>query len=251
MSRVLAYLRRHHVGLLALFVALGGTSYAASRIDGARIKDRTVAGKKLKRGAISRRELALKHLGKVPAAVRADRAKSATRAGHASTATSADRASRANSAGLASGAEHANDSSRLGGLGPSAYLSARIVRSSRLFWVGNGATRTVVAASPFTVDVTCQNASPTDIATWRVRSAESHLAFYGDAGQNKDYGVAGAPAPAVTVSRAHGTDGQITTLRDAFFVTPSGAALSLHGYAAVNLPGHVGQCGFAGYVVVP
>lgn len=30
--RVLAYLRRHHVGIIALFIALGGTSYAATQL---------------------------------------------------------------------------------------------------------------------------------------------------------------------------------------------------------------------------
>jgi hypothetical protein len=28
----MSYLRRHHVGLLALFIALGGTSYAATQL---------------------------------------------------------------------------------------------------------------------------------------------------------------------------------------------------------------------------
>jgi hypothetical protein len=49
---MLAYLRRHHVGLLALFIALGGTSYAAAKlprnsVGATQIKARAVTEKKL------------------------------------------------------------------------------------------------------------------------------------------------------------------------------------------------------------
>ncbi len=48
----LGYVRRHHVGLLALFVALGGTSYAAVKlprnsVGTAQIKNRAVTRAKL------------------------------------------------------------------------------------------------------------------------------------------------------------------------------------------------------------
>lgn len=46
---------------VAVFVALGGTGYAAVKIDGKSIRDHSIAGKKLKKGA------------KVPRAARADR----------------------------------------------------------------------------------------------------------------------------------------------------------------------------------
>lgn len=65
---------------IAVFVALGGTGYAAAKINGANIKDRTVSGQKLKRGAVGSSELGKK-------AVIA-RAKLATNADHAKTADS-------------------------------------------------------------------------------------------------------------------------------------------------------------------
>ncbi len=45
------------VALIALFVALGGSGYAAVKINGNDIANRSVAGKKLKRGAVSAREV--------------------------------------------------------------------------------------------------------------------------------------------------------------------------------------------------
>src|SRR3954462_12486668 len=43
LARMQAYARRHHVALLALFVALGGTSYAAIRLPAGSVKTRQLA----------------------------------------------------------------------------------------------------------------------------------------------------------------------------------------------------------------
>jgi hypothetical protein len=56
------YLRRHHIGLLALFIALGGTSYAAVSLSansvGAReLKNQAVGSSELKNGSIMKRDL--------------------------------------------------------------------------------------------------------------------------------------------------------------------------------------------------
>jgi hypothetical protein len=56
------YLRRHHIGLLALFIALGGTSYAAVSLSansvGAReLKHQAVGSSELKDGSIMKRDL--------------------------------------------------------------------------------------------------------------------------------------------------------------------------------------------------
>jgi hypothetical protein len=55
---VLAYLRRHHVGVLALFVALGGTSYAATQlprnsVGTTQIRNGSVTAAKIHNGAIT------------------------------------------------------------------------------------------------------------------------------------------------------------------------------------------------------
>jgi hypothetical protein len=56
------YLRRHHIALLALFIALGGTSYAAATLSansvGSReLKNQAVGSSELKDGAIKKRDL--------------------------------------------------------------------------------------------------------------------------------------------------------------------------------------------------
>jgi len=60
---------------LAVFIALGGSSYAALTISGSSIKNRSIAGKKLKRNALTGREIRESRLGRVA------RAKNAARLG--------------------------------------------------------------------------------------------------------------------------------------------------------------------------
>ncbi len=50
---MLAYLRRHHIGLLALFIALGGTSYAAAKLP-----RNSVGAAQLRSGAVTEGKLA-------------------------------------------------------------------------------------------------------------------------------------------------------------------------------------------------
>lgn len=54
-TRVFAYVRRHHLGMLALFIALGGTAYAAGH--GTAPKNSVVA-KSIHKGAVTRAKLA-------------------------------------------------------------------------------------------------------------------------------------------------------------------------------------------------
>ena len=58
MSKTVAYLRQHHIALLALFVALGGTSYAAvalpkNSVGTAQIKKNAVTSAKVKNGSLT------------------------------------------------------------------------------------------------------------------------------------------------------------------------------------------------------
>jgi hypothetical protein len=90
------------VSLLALFVALGGTSYAAVKINGKNIRQNTVTGKQVKE----------RSLGKVPKAKSADTAASATTAATATKAASADNAANATQA---VNATNAGDAATVGG----------------------------------------------------------------------------------------------------------------------------------------
>lgn len=68
MNRLLTYVRRHHLGLLALFIALGGTSYAAVKlpsnsvgsaqirtgaVGSSEVRDGTLTAKDFKKGTVA------------------------------------------------------------------------------------------------------------------------------------------------------------------------------------------------------
>src|SRR4051812_3825741 len=94
------------VATLALVLAVGGTSYAASQINGKNLKNRSVAGKKLKKNTVTGTEVREAKLGKVPSATRAD---SAAQADNAATADTA------------AGSTTSANASKLGGATPESY----------------------------------------------------------------------------------------------------------------------------------
>jgi hypothetical protein len=57
---------------VAVFVALGGGAYAATQINGARLRNRSVSGAKIRRNALTGTEIRESRVGKVPKAVNAD-----------------------------------------------------------------------------------------------------------------------------------------------------------------------------------
>jgi|GEM_PF-489893 len=73
------------LSILALFVAIGGTSYAAVKINGKNIKARTVPGKALKNNTLTGVQINENKLGIVPKAKAAESAESAATAGDAQT----------------------------------------------------------------------------------------------------------------------------------------------------------------------
>src|SRR5437867_3000397 len=68
LHRLARYALRHHLALLALFIALGGSSYAAVKINGAQLENRSVAAKKIKKRSLTRVEINVAKLGRVPSA---------------------------------------------------------------------------------------------------------------------------------------------------------------------------------------
>jgi hypothetical protein len=110
------------VALLALFVALGGTGYAVTTINGKNLKNRSVAATKLKANQVGGAEIDESKLAKVPSAKQAD---SAANAAHATSADNADVAANSNtavsaqtaaSAGHATTADTASNVSKVGGV---------------------------------------------------------------------------------------------------------------------------------------
>jgi hypothetical protein len=58
---------------LAVFIALGGSSYAALKISGKSIEKRSIPGKKLKRNSLTGKEIRESRLNRVPSAKNAER----------------------------------------------------------------------------------------------------------------------------------------------------------------------------------
>jgi hypothetical protein len=96
------------IAVLALFVALGGASYAATKLNGKQIRKQTIAGNRLKADTIDGSRINESKLGEVPLAQRAGSAGQADNAGHADAAGTADTAGSANTATSAATAENAN-----------------------------------------------------------------------------------------------------------------------------------------------
>ena len=84
-ERVLAKLR-HHItyanvmATIAVFIALGGTSYAALTISGSDITNRSIAGTKMKRNTLTGKQIRESRLSRVPRARNADRLNGVTAA---------------------------------------------------------------------------------------------------------------------------------------------------------------------------
>lgn len=128
-KRAVIYLRRHHIGLLALFVALSGTAYAATKtapknsvasksirkkaVTKPKVAPNAINGSKVADGSLTGADIAVATLGTVP---------SASRAASATTAESAAAATKAESATTAQNAAKADDADRLGGAAPGSYV---------------------------------------------------------------------------------------------------------------------------------
>jgi hypothetical protein len=150
------------VALVALFVALGGTSYAVSRIDGRHLKGASVSGAKLRKNTLGGREIRESALGRVPRAATADHAAFADRA---ATSASADRAASADTAlklsdgavaGLTvarSGADPDNTCHPLDTVDKPFLECASVVmtlpRSGRVLLVGTGGAGNATTSVPF------------------------------------------------------------------------------------------------------
>jgi hypothetical protein len=103
------------LSLVALFVALGGTGYAAVAINGKSITPHSIPGNRLKADALTGAQVKESTLGVVP---------------FADHAHGADHAAGADVAQHAALADRAQDATTLGGRAPSAFASSRI----RVYW---------------------------------------------------------------------------------------------------------------------
>jgi hypothetical protein len=143
------------VALLALFVALGGTGYAAAKINGRDIRNRSIPGTKLQRNTLSGAQIRESRLGKVPAASDADflagrPAGAYLLAGTGVAANSLRLGGKDASAFLPAGGTAAN-AALLGGLPASAFLGAG-ARAADSALLGGRAPSDFLAAGGTAVD---------------------------------------------------------------------------------------------------
>jgi hypothetical protein len=111
------------ISMVALFVALGGVSYAAATIGSAQIKNNSVQSKDVKNGNLRGKDLKAdtiggsrvleSSLGKVPSAANADAATKATSADTATSATSAASAANADNLDGVDGAQYVRVKTRV------------------------------------------------------------------------------------------------------------------------------------------
>jgi len=80
------------LSLIALFAALGGTSYAAATISGKQVKNGSLSGADIKNNSVGGADVKESKLGQVPSAAKALQAAKATQAETATKAGSADSA---------------------------------------------------------------------------------------------------------------------------------------------------------------
>jgi hypothetical protein len=132
---------------VAVFIALGGTGYAISKINGKSIKKHTIAANRLKADTLGGTEVDEARLGEVPAAgraasaARADTAATADTAASATTAERADTAAKADTATVASIAQAAGTAGSLGG------FTAEQLRTSSSTGIGGICANPVAATS--------------------------------------------------------------------------------------------------------
>ena len=80
------------LSIIALFAALGGTSYAAATISGKQVKNGSLTGADIKNNSVGGADVKESKLGQVPSAAKATQATNADQATQAQKATTADSA---------------------------------------------------------------------------------------------------------------------------------------------------------------
>jgi hypothetical protein len=275
------------VSLIALFIAMGGTTYAVTSPP-----KRSVGSLQLKKGAVHKENLAngavtITKLGKGLVAVsagpagpagptaplivnqdipsdgvsyaakagwadnagKADRATLADRATSAASATSAGSASSAGSATTAGSAGNAN---KLGGQDSSYYLPRSTIVDLPRFSLGNGQTRVLLTSGPLKYTGRCDIGSGgLDSADILISTTENHAAFDGDA-INPDL-LTSSPEGSRLYAHVEAPAGQpiFKAEDDGTSVAAGGEEVgSTVWYVGVNLFNTTGRCYFGGFAML-
>lgn len=214
----------HAISLVALFVALGGTVYAATKLDGRVIKKGSIPANRLKADSITGAQVNEGALDTVPSATRATEANEALEAGRATEAaraieavraTEAAEATEADSAARASRADQADNALMLGNASPDKYQRACSAGTIK------GVARVVEEGVNNPRVITAFNCSGGSIAVQRPAAGQYRVNFDGldnllsalvsDTGQGVEVDVAGLGGGAFLVTTATAGGGRVDT----------------------------------------
>jgi hypothetical protein len=221
------------IALLALFVALGGTTYAVQRlpkrsVGSAQLRTDAVHNRSIKAGAVSRSKIRRK-------AVTADQVGTDALIGRNI---------------LESSLSKVPDADKLDGLD-----SSRFVRGTRIdrFPLGDGQTLGFYEAGPLTLTARCDfdlpSPSGADRAVIELTSSAQGVADSGSGGSTLTPGV---PLGLVSASNGGGSGAAFDGIGAGHALTADGTEISgMSLYAGVNLPGFPSRCMFGGYVLTP
>lgn len=203
MSRIKTPSPSTAIALLALFVALGGTSYAAVAINGKNIKTRTISGLKVKNNTLTGTQIREARLGKVPKAKAADTA-----------VTAANLSGRGRAAFLATDRVVSTGLVKLPAVGTSEATSP----AKPLFTKG-----------PFTLTAKCfKDAGMADKERMIIGATSS------EANSDLDGSMVPSVNPSVTQIQASAAGTFGSQVDAATFATPSGKTLALSFHEGVN-----------------
>jgi hypothetical protein len=207
------------VALVALFVAMGGTGYAVTKlprrsVGPAQLRTNAVRSEHIKAGAITTAKLAKSTLGSLRSPVAApslaggastaatpsatpghvayaDKAGLADHATLADRATSADVTAASDTAAVADRAKLADNASALGGMSAADFLAGDTIRWIPPFTIGDGttkeATKDLLKVGPFTLTARCipsrnspGTGNPEEVADIIISTTQPKAAFDGD-----------------------------------------------------------------------
>ena len=257
------------VALLALFMALSGTTYAVTKLP-----KRSVGSAELRKGAVRSENIAkgavtASKLGKglvatnsTTSSLRADTSYAA-KAGYADTAgkadtaaladraTLADKATTATTATSATSATSAGNADLLDGKDSTGFLPTSAEFNVPRFTLPDisGNSKVILKQGPFTITARCfiNNALGQDVSEIDISTTQAHSAVHGF-DRVADLG-AGAGAEIVGVQPPTGTP-DFEASAQGTAVAPDGTEIrSIVLYAGVNLYGQIGKCAFGGLIL--
>lgn len=229
------------LSLVALFMALSGTTYAVAQLPA-----RSVGSAELQRGAVRTENIA-------DGAVSPSRLSKGLSARQV-TLRGAKRFRAGTSYAVKAGiGDSAGDAAKLGGLASSSYLPRSTIVDIPRFSIGHGETRVMLQRGPFTVTARCyiNDLLAQDDADVQISTTQPHSAFEGFS-VDPDLSP-GDPESIRSVIGVGGPTGtpQFESSADGTAIAPDGTEIrSMIFYSGLNLDGQTGRCTFGGTAIL-